>query len=370
MDRRTGLVAILALALFIPGLHVGDAAPKPPSFVYVHDDGTPNQVFGFSISSKGVLAALPGSPFAAGPFGEGSFGAVNSAAYSRQRRLLFVGGTDGIVVFQVAANGALTQVAGSPFASEEIQSVAVVESGPNTFVYALDPFEPSVLGFAVQPDGSLVATPGTRYAAGNFPLCLSAAGNLVVAANEGDGTLSVYRAQGDGSLVASPGTPFTVPGAFITNVAVTPSGKFVYVPDFTTGAHRVFGFAAQSATGALTPLSGSPFETAVHDSPGVLASPKPLIVAMGIPGGGGGPDLQVLRAKAAGTLKAGFSRSSGLMDLQNGAFSRNGKFMVVASGESQAIRSFQVAGSGKLTLVSTGSLPGSSELNGVVFAEP
>jgi 6-phosphogluconolactonase len=78
---------------------------------------------------------------------------------------------------------------------------------------------------------------------------------FVYVANSGDNSISAYRIKTDGSLVAVPGSPFAA-GSEPEQLTIDPGGKFLYARGFTTG---IYGYRIDSTTGALAPLRGSPF---------------------------------------------------------------------------------------------------------------
>lgn len=108
-----------------------------------------------------------------------------------------------------------------------------------------------------------VATPGFVYVANNF-----------------DGTISAFSIDtGNGSLNSVAGSPFLVPGApFLAglgpvSITADPSVQFLYVasnPSNQSSTNDLPAFAIDSSTGALSPLSGSPFNT------GSLVAPTSL----------------------------------------------------------------------------------------------
>ena len=65
-----------------------------------------------------------------------------------------------------------------------------------------------------------------------------------------------------GTLTLVPGSPFPA-GANPTSLTSDPSGKFLYEVNDKNGAttNNLFAFAINPSTGALTPISGSPFAT-------------------------------------------------------------------------------------------------------------
>jgi lactonase family protein with 7-bladed beta-propeller len=124
--------------------------------------------------------------------------------------------TSTVAVFSLdASTGALTEVPGSPFASG--QQAGLVAIGP-----------PALAG---TPSGKFVFVAG--------------------------GNISAYTIDSAGSLTSVPGTPVSIgANAQPISIAVDPAGKFVYVGIV---GREVAGFAIDQSTGALTPISGSPF---------------------------------------------------------------------------------------------------------------
>lgn len=61
-----------------------------------------------------------------------------------------------------------------------------------------------------------------------------------------------------GALSPVPGSPFAT-DTLSVEVAVDPSGKFVYVANGDPPANNISAFAIDPSTGALTPVPGSPF---------------------------------------------------------------------------------------------------------------
>lgn len=171
----------------------------------------PSYVDAFRIGSDGRLTAAAGSPFPAqriGPFGS-AFSPVNA-------NQLFVSnahdgpGAGSVSVYDVAADGALTPITGSPFANNQTAPCWVAISPDGGALFAINTAVPSVSAYAVGADGTL-------------------------------------------SLAAS--TPFASPtGLRPFDAAVSPSGEYLYVVD--AGAAKVSAFAVDGT--ALTELAGSP----------------------------------------------------------------------------------------------------------------
>jgi 6-phosphogluconolactonase len=171
----------------------------------------PSYLDAFRIGSDGRLTAAPGSPFAAqriGPFGS-TFSPTNSDQ-------LFVSnahdgaGAGSVSVYDVAANGTLTAISGSPFADSQTAPCWV----------------------AISPDGE-----------------------ALFAINTASGSISGYTVASDGMLGLVGSTAFNGPtGLRPFDAAVSPDGAFLYVVD--AGAARVSAFAVDGTT--VTEIAGSP----------------------------------------------------------------------------------------------------------------
>ena len=88
-----------------------------------------------------------------------------------------------------------------------------------------------------------------------------------VAVNEG---LAVYSVDANtGALTEVPGSPFAIPAGTARSIAVHPAGQFVYVGNASccsAATNVITAFAVDAATGALTPLPGSPFAAGAQPS--------------------------------------------------------------------------------------------------------
>jgi len=113
--------------------------------------------------------------------------------------------------------------------------------------------------------GAMTPVPGSPFAAENQPntVAVNPAGTFAYVANggasvkNGPGTVSAYRVDAaTGALTPIPGSPFAA-GRYPSSIAVHPAGTFVYV---TNGYdNTISAYSIHAATGALTPIPGSPF---------------------------------------------------------------------------------------------------------------
>ena len=318
IDHKTGALGT-ATAIPGPGMSSGIAAVEN-QFLYVSDTQN-NAIDAFSINqTSGALSTVPGSPFAVG-------------GTPHLDPLWLVGGPNlyattlaGISGFTISSNGALTPVAGSPFAGNVLGQAALgkTQTTPfNSFLYATSFIDPAgtisafqvnpvsgiltqvvgtfATGSSTSPDGiifdgtggpfvfvalntankiaafsadpgtgALTPVPGSPFDAGFAPvfLALSAQQNFLYAMNFLDHSISGYSIASSGALTQVPGSPFLL-GDIPGDMVVT-GDNFLYVT--LPNSNHILGFSI-TANGGLSPLAGSPF----------AASDAVLLTAVQIP---------------------------------------------------------------------------------------
>ena len=257
--------------------------------------GPPGTVSVFSTGADGTLSQVGGSPFATGARD------TVSVAFSPNGRLLaatsllspVLDGPSRVSVFSVGPGGVLAPVSGSPFATGAFAySVAFSPSGGLLATANTDDNTVSV--FSVASDGALTPVSGSPFGTGNAPVSVafSPSGGLLATANASDNTVSVFSVASDGALTPVSGSP-SATGTGPTSVAFSPGGTLLAVANFGLGGDppsldntvSVFSVASD---GALTPVSGSPFTTG--NGPGSVAfSPSGRLLATANTGAAGAP---------------------------------------------------------------------------------
>jgi 6-phosphogluconolactonase len=205
-------------------------------------------------------------------------------------RFAYVSSHSGIYCFAVdVMTGAMTTIAPSPCDSGVLTGVAVDPSGQ--FAYSTDSIANQVRAYTIDAStGTLTAIAGSRLNAGSVPcnneypinpnncgaasspldITVDPTGHFVYMADYA-GSISAYAIDpATGSLTTISGSPFPtapaivagqVPGA--NSVTVDPTGRFLYVA--ISQGNDISGYAIDQGSGALTPISGSPF--AAGDAP-------------------------------------------------------------------------------------------------------
>jgi 6-phosphogluconolactonase (cycloisomerase 2 family) len=193
-------------------------------------------------------------------------------------QFLFVannGGSDNISVFAIAAGtGALTPVAGSPFAAGgNPHSLVLQPFGPfdygAEFLYAanFDGNSSTISGFSVDTDtGVLTALSGSPFAVSVSHYITTDATGAYLYVTTGASVVGYSIDATTGSLSALAGFP-VASGTNAYSVTVDASNQFLYVAN--DGAANVSAYELNAASGALTAISGSPF--AAGNRPDFLA---------------------------------------------------------------------------------------------------
>jgi DNA-binding beta-propeller fold protein YncE len=278
-----------------PDTRTSDAADSAPeagvatSVVYVETNDITaghNAVLGYARAADGSLTPLPGSPFSIGGTGVGNptqgLGPDDSdqeviASPDHTRLFAVNAGSNTIAVLDIAADGSLTPVAGSPFPSGGIDPVSVGLSGKYLYVVNQDqdPAQdagagaPSYTAFTVAASGALTAVPGSTVSAGASPsvALTSPDGKLLFGADflaplksvPPQPPLRAFAIGADGTLTAAPGTPMAIPvvdggtppGTPVAlGLGLHPTQKVLYV-DFPLRS-QVGVYTYDGTTGALT----------------------------------------------------------------------------------------------------------------------
>jgi DNA-binding beta-propeller fold protein YncE len=164
---------------------------------------------GFSINAvTGALTPLAGSPFA-------SFLATGLQAHPSGKYIYVSDEGNGIRAFSINGMGALAEIAGSPFpAGNEPFGVSVDFGGK--FLYTANFVSHDISGYAIDPNtGKLAPVPGSPIAAGIAPAraVLDTLGLYLYVPDSFENTVRVYSIDLNGRLTVVSGSPFAATGA-------------------------------------------------------------------------------------------------------------------------------------------------------------
>jgi len=268
VERSNGRKASSAIAI----LGGQQAVQRLPHFLYAANNAS-SAVSAFSINATtGALSPVPGSPFPAS-------GSPTSLSATPDGRFVYATDFTNSKVTGYAvdpATGALAQVPGSPFLGANAP-VAIAVDLSGRFVYTVNQSGANVSGYAIQSNGVLVALSGSPFASGNAPveLAFSPSGRFLITANSADATLQVFDAAADGTLSSTVFAP-TSTGAFPRSVTVDPTSSFVYTAiasSFAGDSTSLDGYQF-SANGAMVAAPNSPFDAGGKNIVGVAVHPS------------------------------------------------------------------------------------------------
>ena len=131
----------------------------------------------------------------------------------------------------------------------------------------------SVLAFTLNTDTGVPTqtstVPGNN---GGFGIAVNPAVTFLYADDVSNGGIDAFSISSAGALTPISGSPFAMPSDWappqVDNIAIDPAGKFLYTPD--AASNVVVGFTIDGTTGALSPMSSSPFPAG--------ASPQQVVV--------------------------------------------------------------------------------------------
>ena len=291
------IVLILAFALIASCGGGGSDTPGVPTrFLYASAYGGPNDfpasIYGFGVDSAGALSPGPGSP---APTADGG----GPIAITRDSKVLYSTDSGGLSVFIINADGSLTNGPGPSFSMQPDTPMGLVAHPTADFLY-VSWYSGVLTVFAIDPaTGALsltssvalgrefiknaaVITPDGRYLYQDDVYPDETYPNIALqiagfSANSATGVV--------GPVPGSPVAPALQPGSSPRAMAIDPSGKFLYVSyEFlVVNVGSDGGLAAYSidaASGALSAVPGSPFAVGgVPNSVAIDASGRFLIVS-------------------------------------------------------------------------------------------
>jgi 6-phosphogluconolactonase (cycloisomerase 2 family) len=202
----------------------------------------------------GLFTQLLGSPY---PTGISPTQVV--LAPSGKFAYLANGGENDISLFQIASSGELTEV--MPRTPTGVNPSALAIDPGGAFLYVANATSNTIESFKVDTTkGALAAASSVATGFTPLKLAIAPSGKLIYVSNNTSNTVSGFAIDSSGGFTPVPGSPYAV-GTGPNGITVDPAGKFLYVASLTGGDFS--GFTIDSGSGALTPMSGSPYAVAV-----------------------------------------------------------------------------------------------------------
>ena len=262
-DSSTGVLTPISGSPYNTGLGSRALAKDlVRAHIYVANSQS-GDISAFSMNaSSGALTPLSGlTPVEVG---------IDAIAIDSAAQFMYVvsGSSSNLWIFSIDSSGALTPLSGTPIAlsSSGVVSSSVLIDVSGNYLYVTASSSSSVVGtiFGFSRNattGRLTTLPGFSIpVAGQVNHGTFDGEYLLLTGNNVFGTaggLSVYSLNAStGSLTLVTGSPFQVRDD-PSGVAADATGRYVYVPN--TADATISAFTLDSATGGLTPVSGSPF---------------------------------------------------------------------------------------------------------------
>ena len=268
-----------------PGSFITISIVGDNGYVYINNNvAGPNTVSAFSVDANGALTPIAGSPFATGGSGVGGgFFAANRITIGAVRKFLFAANeqTNNISVFSIdPATGALTLVSGSPFPTGGASGsgISLGVTPDNQFLFASSSGSNNITVFSIAANGTLTAISGSPFAAAGLPdgIKVSPDGRFLAVALISTDAVEIFTIASNGALTAVPGSPF--PAAALGSVAgvdINCASSLLFGGEANLAGTHINVFSIGS-NGALTPIPGSPFDNQgiANNSNVVVLSPS------------------------------------------------------------------------------------------------
>jgi 6-phosphogluconolactonase (cycloisomerase 2 family) len=246
-----------------------------------------NQIAAFSVGTDGALSALAGSPFATGA-------APRGLAVSPDGHSLYVvsGGDNAVYHHTINGDGSLS-AAGAPTSTGAGSSpvmAAITPDGRRVYVSMFG--SSSIAGFGIAADGSLSPLPGSPYPApsGGVGISITPDGAHLYMASTVSSTVYAASIGADGSLTAVTGSPFPS-GPGTRGIAITADGHRLYTSNTAFGTGQgTWGYNI-AADGSLTTIPGNPFTPASQAAIAMPLDSHHLYVGSAFSGGTSGLNI-------------------------------------------------------------------------------
>jgi hypothetical protein len=194
------------------------------AFVYTNNDiAGPNSVSALSADANGSLTPIPGSPFLTGGTGIGSgFFAANRITSVVVKHFLYAGnsGSDTVSAFAIDPNsGILTPVPGSPFATGGVADglgISLAATPDDNFLIAASGVSNTITVYSILANGALAQVAGSPFPGGpgGSPdgIKVTPDGRFLAAAQPNADGVAMFGISPTGVLTSVPGSPFPASG--------------------------------------------------------------------------------------------------------------------------------------------------------------
>ena len=282
VNATTGAVNPITGSPFATGDNPSSATVDPKGTLpYVTNKGS-NEVWTYMIAGNGTLTALYKARTQQGPESVALDGGSASVVYTPKFAYAANNGSNNVSAYTInPSTGFLTPITGSPF-NAGTGPVSVTTDPVGKFAYVANSGSNDISAYTINASsGILTPVSSSPFAAGTAPVSIAVdpSGRFAYVANRDDQTISAYTINAStGFLTAIVGSPFsTGTKTHPFSLTVDPSGQFLYVANDAAGFGldgSIFAYTIDAVTGALTPITGSPFTTPGSEPFAVTVDPS------------------------------------------------------------------------------------------------
>jgi 6-phosphogluconolactonase len=318
-----------------------------PKFAYVATntaDGN-SAVYAFTVNSSTGALSQAGSATAV-------LGTLNTITADPTGKYVYVGGGQsslGVTGYQISrTDGTLTAI-GLLGVGGSTNPFGIVVHPSGKFVFSANNATGQVSIYQVGANGALSELMNSPVIAAANPLSLAIdnSGRFLYVANDTTGTIVFTVSQTDGTLKW---TGTVAPNEARSDaVAVTPDSKFAYVANFASPG-GIDAYAVNASNGNLTLISGSPFSSAGNSPSALVVEPtgKYLYIV-----NQASNNLAAFTINTDGTLtQIGVTVTTGSQPIAITA-DPSGKFIYVVNKTGASVSIYSIASNGGLSLAGT-----------------
>jgi 6-phosphogluconolactonase len=234
----------------------------------VNDDTTgTNTIAGFNRHADGALTPMAGSPFAAGGAGVGGVGSQGALQVAAGGRFLLAvdPGSNQVSVLRIRSGGALAPISGGVVSSHGVEPVSIAVHGSLVYVANAGTGGSNYTGFRLGPFGHLHHLRGSTVSLpdGSQPadVLFNSTGTNLAGTRVGTSLIDSFAVGSTGRLTAAPGSPYAAQGTgpFGSEFRPTNPGQL-----FVSNAHGGANAGSISAftvagNGTLASIGSSPY---------------------------------------------------------------------------------------------------------------
>src|SRR5436190_3001741 len=222
LARSASALGLLALAATAAAFAAGSAsaASDVVGHVYVNDNSAgANTIAAFDRHADGTLTPLHGSPFATDGAGTGTgIGSQGALQITSDGKYLLAvdAGSNQISALRINSDGELAPVGGGSVSSGGIEPVSIAVLGNLVYVANAGSGGSNYTGFKLNPGGHLRPLSGSTVPLpdGSSPgdVLFNGDGSKLVGTRVGTSLIDSFTVGTDGRLTAAPGSPFVAQG--------------------------------------------------------------------------------------------------------------------------------------------------------------